>query len=74
MVTHLESDDRRAKKNVAILFFAQAVLGSQLQITIVLSGLAGAMLADTPLLATLPISLVMFTAVFGAPLASLFMG
>lgn len=74
MVTHLESDDRRAKKNVAVLFFAQAVLGSQLQITIVLSGLAGAMLADTPLLATLPISLVMFTAVFGAPLASLFMG
>ena len=74
LLTHLDRGDRRARRNVAVLFFAQAVLGSQLQITIVLSGLAGAMLADTPLLATLPISLVMFTAVFGAPLASIFMG
>tara|TARA_B100000029_G_scaffold515338_1_gene621837 strand:- start:11831 stop:13003 length:1173 start_codon:yes stop_codon:yes gene_type:complete len=59
---------------VAVLFFAQAVLGSQLQIMIVLGGLAGVMLASNPALATLPISLVMFTAVFGAPLASNFMG
>lgn len=59
---------------MAVLFFAQAVLGSQLQINIILGGLAGAFLADNAALATLPISLIMLTAMFGAPLASHIMG
>jgi len=59
---------------VAVLFFAQAVLGSQLQINIILGGLAGAFLADNVAFATLPISLIMLTAMFGAPLASHIMG
>jgi MFS family permease len=59
---------------VAVLFFAQAVLGSQLQINIILGGLAGAFLANNAAFATLPISLIMLTAMFGAPLASHIMG
>jgi len=59
---------------VAVLFFAQAVLGSQLQINIILGGLAGAFLANNVVFATLPISLIMLTAMFGAPLASHIMG
>ena len=57
-----------------MLCFAQAVLGSQLQINLVLGGLAGAFLAEQAALATLPISLVMLTGMFGAPLASHLMG
>ena len=59
---------------MAVLFFAQAVLGSQLQINIILGGLAGAFLANNVVFATLPISLIMLTAMFGAPLASHIMG
>ena len=59
---------------MAVLFFAQAVLGSQLQINIILGGLAGAFLANNAAFATLPISLIMLTAMFGAPLASDIMG
>ena len=47
--------DRRAKRNVAVLVFAHAVLGSQLAINIIVAGLAGAVLADDPALAPLPI-------------------
>jgi MFS family permease len=66
--------DRRAKRNVAVLVFAQAVLGSQLAISIILGGLAGALLADNKSLATLPISIVVLVSMFAAPAASLFMG
>ena len=59
---------------MAVLFFAQAVLGSQLQINIILGGLAGAFLANNAAFATLPISLIILTAMFGAPLASHIMG
>ncbi len=59
---------------MAVLFFAQAVLGSQMQINIILSGLAGAFLADNAALATVPISVIMLTSMFAAPLASLLMG
>jgi len=67
-------DNRLARHNVAILAFAQAVLGSQLSILIILGGLAGARLADNAALATLPISLAVLTSMFSAPLISLFMG
>jgi MFS family permease len=70
----LAATDRRAKRNVAVLVFAHAVLGSQLAINIIVAGLAGASLADDPALATLPISIVVVGSLFGAPALSLFMG
>lgn len=69
-----QPDDRRARRNVAVLVFAQAVLGSQLAIHIILGGLAGAALADDRSLATLPISVVVLVSMFTAPAASLLMG
>jgi predicted MFS family arabinose efflux permease len=66
--------DRRAKRNVAVLVFAQAVLGAQLAINIIVAGLAGAVLADDPSLATLPISMVVVGSLLTAPAMSLFMG
>ncbi len=68
------TDDRLARRNVAILAYAQAVLGSQLAIQIILGGLAGARLAGDPSLATLPISIAVLVSMFAAPAASLFMG
>ena len=69
-----DGDDRRAKHNVVVLFFAQAVLGSQLPIHIILGGLAGFMLAENKALATLPISMMVLVSMFTAAPASLFMG
>ena len=66
--------DRRAKRNVAVLVFAHAVLGSQLALNIIVAGLAGALLADDPSLATLPISIVVVGSLLSAPAMSLFMG
>jgi len=43
------------KRNIAILFFAQALPGSQLPIHMILSGLAGALLASDSAMATLPV-------------------
>lgn len=67
-------DDRLAKRNVAILAYAQAVLGSQMSIHIILSGLAGAYLTSDASLATLPISITVLVSMFTAPAASLLMG
>jgi MFS family permease len=72
--TAVAFDDGRAKRNVAVLVFAQAVLGSQLAINIIVAGLAGAVLADDPSLATLPISTVVVGSLLTAPAMSLFMG
>ena len=66
--------DRRAKRNVAVLVFAHAVLGSQLAINIIVAGWAGAVLAPDPSLATLPISIVVLGSLLTAPAMSLFMG
>lgn len=66
--------DRRAKRNVAVLVFANAVLGSQLAVNIIVAGLAGALLAENKALATLPVSMVVLASMFTAPAASLFMG
>jgi MFS family permease len=68
------SGDGRAKRNVAVLVFAQAVLGSQLAINIIVAGFAGAVLAPDPSLATLPISIVVVGSLLTAPSMSLFMG
>jgi len=67
-------DDARAKRNVAVLFFCQAVLGAQLPINIILGGLAGAALAGNRALATLPISVMVLTSMLTAVPASHFMG
>ncbi len=66
--------DGRTKRNLAVLVFAHAVLGSQLAINIIVAGLAGSLLADNPLLATLPISIVVVGSLVSAPAMSLFMG
>lgn len=57
-----------------MLVFAHAILGSQLAINIIIAGLAGAMLADDPALATLPISIVVVGSLLTTPAMSLFMG
>jgi MFS family permease len=67
-------DDRRAKRNVAVLFFCQAVLGAQMPVNIILGGLAGAVLAENRALATLPISVMVLVSMFTALPASHFMG
>ncbi len=59
-----------ARRNVAVLFVAQAVLGSQMPVQIIVGGLAGAVLADNRALATLPISLTVLLSMFSAPVAS----
>ena len=72
--TGVASVDNRAKRNVAVLVFAHAVMGSQLAINIIVAGLAGAALADDPSLATLPISIVVVGSLLTTPAMSLFMG
>jgi len=69
-----EFDDRRAKRNVVVLFWTQAILGAQLPINIILGGLAGALLADNRALATLPISIMVLLSMFSTLPASHFMG
>ncbi len=60
-------DDTRAKRNVAVLVLAQAILGAQLPMIFVVGGLAGGQLASTPCLATLPISFIVFGSMTTAP-------
>lgn len=67
-------DDRRAKRAVAILVWAQSVLGAQLVVHFVLGGLVGATLAPDPALATLPISTIVIFSMISAPLMSMMMG
>jgi predicted MFS family arabinose efflux permease len=66
--------DGRTKRNVAVLVAAHAVLGAQLALNIIVAGLAGALLADDPALATLPISVVVVGSLVTTPAMSLFMG
>ena len=60
-------DDRRAKRNVAVLVAAQAILGAQMPMIFVIGGLAGGMLATNICLATLPISFIVFGSMITAP-------
>lgn len=62
------------KRNLTVLFVAHAILGSQMPLNIILGGLAGAELAGSRSLATLPISMVVLVSMFAAPLGSLLMG
>ncbi|MEO9515495.1 MAG: MFS transporter [Paracoccaceae bacterium] len=62
-----QNDDRRAKRNVAVLVTAQALLGSQMPMVFVVGGLAGQQLTPFICLATLPISLIVFGSMTTAP-------
>jgi hypothetical protein len=65
-------DDRRARRNVAVLVAAQAVLGAQLPAVFTVAGLAGQSLAPNPCLATLPISAMVAGSMLAAtPLSAL---
>ena len=60
-------DDTKAKRNVAVLVAAQALLGSQITMIFVIGGLAGQKLSPFACLATLPISLIVFGSMTTAP-------
>ena len=62
----LEHDDSRARRNVAVLVGAQAILGAQLPMIFVVGGLAGQTLAPNPCFATLPISLIVLGSMLSA--------
>jgi MFS family permease len=66
--------DRRAMRNVVVLAFANAVLGSQLALNVIVAGLAGQRLAADPKLATLPLSVLVVGSLLSTPGVSLFMG
>ncbi len=70
----IDVDDRRAKRNVVVLFSAHAILGSQMSLNIILGGLAGFALADNKALATLPISVMLLVSMCTTAPASLLMG
>lgn len=67
-------DDRRAKRVVVLLVWAQAILGAQTPVHFILGGLAGNYLAPDPALATLPISMTVMGSMFAAPVISQIMG
>ncbi len=72
-VPTLDTDDRRAKRNVIVLVLAQAILGAQMPMIFVTGGLAGNMLSTNPCLATLPISMIVFGSMTTAPWISPYM-
>ena len=61
------TDDSQAKRNVAVLVAAQAILGGQMPMMFIVGGLAGSMLTGNPCFATLPISLIVFGSMTTAP-------
>ena len=61
------TDDRQAKRNVAVLVAAQAILGGQMPMMFIVGGLAGGILTGNPCFATLPISLIVFGSMTTAP-------
>ncbi len=62
-----EFDDKRTRRNVAVLVAAQAFLGAQMPMLFVAAGLAGSMLSSNPCFATLPISMIVFGSMTTAP-------
>lgn len=65
-------DDSRAKRNVAILVIAQAVLGAQMPMIFTVGGLAGQSLASNLCFATLPISLIVLgSMIFATPVSAM---
>lgn len=66
-MTKTISSDRRAIRNVWVLVFAQALIGSQMPMIFVLGGLAGQSLTSNICWATLPISMIVFGSMTTAP-------
>lgn len=66
-MTQAIDTDASARRNVAVLVCAQAILGSQMPMSFVVGGLAGNYLSTNPCLATLPISLIVFGSMTTAP-------
>jgi MFS family permease len=64
--TALPRADSRAKRNVAVLVLAQALLGAQMAMIFVVGGLAGQSLAGNACFATLPISLIVLGSMLSA--------
>lgn len=60
------TDLQRARRNAAILVFAQAIPGAQMSVVFIIGGLAGMALAPHPCLATLPISLIILSSALTA--------
>jgi len=73
MSTVILPDDRRAKRNVAVLVAAQAILGAQMPIIFTIAGLAGTTLSPNPCWATLPISATVLGSMLSAAPMSTFM-
>ncbi|MDT8344407.1 MAG: MFS transporter, partial [Thermohalobaculum sp.] len=69
-----EHDDARARRAVAILVWAQSVLGAQMPVHFILGGLTGALLAENKALATVTISITVAGSMLAAPLMSALMG
>ena len=65
--------DTRAKRNVAVLVAAQAILGAQMPMIFTIGGLAGQSLASNVCFATLPISLIVLGSMLSATPLSWFM-
>ncbi|THH38895.1 MFS transporter [Aliishimia ponticola] len=66
-------DNARAKRNVAVLVAAQAILGAQMPLIFTIGGLAGQSLATNLCFATLPISLIVLGSMLSATPLSWFM-
>ena len=65
--------DAIARKNVAVLVAAQAIMGGQIPMIFTFGGLAGKSLASNPCLATLPISMIVLGSMLTATPLSAFM-
>ncbi len=64
--------DHLARRNVAVLVAAQAVLGAQMPMIFTIAGLAGTSLASNVCFATLPISMIVMASMFSAtPLSAI---
>ena len=67
-----KGDNHLAKRNVAVLICAQAILGSQMPMIFTVGGLAGQSLASNACFATLPISMIVLGSMITAsPLSNL---
>ncbi len=73
MTYALASDDRLAKRNVAVLVAAQAILGAQMPMVFTVAGLAGNTLAPNHCWATLPITCMVVGSMLTATPISAFM-
>ena len=65
--------DSSARRNVAVLVAAQAVMGAQLPMIFIVAGLAGKQLAPNACLATMPISMMVIGSMLTATPLSAFM-